>query len=392
MSGLQTATIQSRRSLAAAVGCAAVAGVASGMTWPVLAIILDRQGNDGTMIALSSASQSVAVFVVLPLTPRLLARWGFVRTTAAGIAGAVAMLLALPSFPSIYAWIPIRFLLGASTVVFYTACEIWVNRLAAEESRGRTIGIFGFLWSGGFAVGPLIAAATGSEGWAPFIVTAALMSAAALPLLYAAEPPATGADEVTPGIFGFVRYVGLAPALLIATLLLGALDYANDAFLPLYGLHHGLSQTQALALLTALLGGYTLAHIPCGWLADRIDRRRLLLAMAALAAAVYLAVPVAMANPWLAWLALFFAGCALSGIWTAAIVLLGQRFAGAELSSAYVAGGILYGIGSIAGPLLTGVIVDRTTMAALPLVLAGMCFVYLPIGLLRDKDGALRPR
>jgi MFS family permease len=392
MSGLQTATIQSRRSLAAAIGCAAVAGVASGMTWPVLAIILDRQGNDGTLIALSSASQSVAVFVVLPLAPRLLARWGFVRTTAAGIAGAVVMLLALPSFPNIYAWIPIRFLLGASTVVFYTACEIWVNRLAAEESRGRTIGIFGFLWSGGFAAGPLIAAATGSEGWAPFVVTAALMSAAALPLLYAAEPPATGADEVTPGIFGFVRYVGLAPALLIATLLLGALDYANDAFLPLYGLHHGLTQTQALALLTALLGGYTLAHIPCGWLADRVDRRRMLLAMAAVAAAVYLAVPAAIANPWFAWLALFSAGCALSGIWTAAIVLLGQRFAGAELSSAYVAGGILYGIGSIAGPLLTGVIVDRTTMAVLPLVLAGMCFVYLPIGLLRDRDGAVRPR
>jgi MFS family permease len=166
MSGLQTATLQSRRSLAAAISCAAVAGVASGMTWPVLAIILDRQGNDGTLIALSSASQSVAVFVVLPLAPKLLARWGFVRTTAVGIVGAVAMLLSLPLVPNIWAWVPIRFLLGAGTVLFYTACEIWENRLAAEESRGRTIGIFGFLWSGGFAAGPLIAAWTGSEGWA----------------------------------------------------------------------------------------------------------------------------------------------------------------------------------------------------------------------------------
>jgi MFS family permease len=237
MSGLQATTINSRRSLAAAIGCAAVAGIASGMTWPVLAIILDRQGHNGTLIALSSASQSVAVFVVLPLAPWLLARWGFVCTTAVGIAGAVAMLLSLPLLPDIYAWMPIRFLLGASTVVFYTACEIWVNRLATEESRGRTIGIFGFLWSGGFAAGPLIAAWTGSEGWAPFIATAALMAAAALPLLYASEPPATAAEEAaTPGLFGFVRYVGLAPTLLIAVLLLGALDYTNDAFLALYGL------------------------------------------------------------------------------------------------------------------------------------------------------------
>jgi MFS family permease len=152
-----------RRSLAAAIACAAVAGVASGMTWPVLALILDRQGYDATQIGLSSISQSISVFVVLPLAPRLLARWGFVRTTAAGIVGAVAMLLALPLFPDIYAWVPIRFILGASTVTFYTACEIWVNRLAVEESRGRTIGIFGFLWSGGFAAGPLIIALTGAK-------------------------------------------------------------------------------------------------------------------------------------------------------------------------------------------------------------------------------------
>ncbi|MGE0118772.1 MAG: MFS transporter [Dongiaceae bacterium] len=373
------------RSLAAAIACAAVAGVASGMTWPVLALILDRQGYDATHIGLSSISQSISVFVVLPLAPRLLARWGFVRTTAAGIVGAVAMLLALPLFPDIYAWIPIRFILGASTVTFYTACEIWVNRLAVEESRGRTIGIFGFLWSGGFAAGPLIIALTGSEGWTPFIVTALLMSAAALPLVLASEPPAAADGSQAAGLFGFVRYVGLAPALMAAALLLGALDYANDAFLPLYGLHHGLSQAEALAMLTVLLGGYTVAHIPCGWLADRVDRRRLLLAMAAIAAAAYLAVPAAIDALWLAWLLLFIVGCALSGLWTAAVVLIGQRFAGAELSGAYVAGGILYGLGSLAGPLLAGLFSDLAGLAIAPLVLAGFCLVYLPIGLLRDR-------
>jgi len=383
---LQATALQSRRSLAAAIACASVAGVASGMTWPVLALILDRQGHDAASIALSSVSQSVAVFLVLPLAPRLLARWGFVRTTAGGIAATVAMLLALPLFPDIYAWIPIRFVLGAGTVLFYTACEIWVNRLAVEESRGRTIGIFGFLWSGGFAAGPLILALTGSEGWAPFLVTAALMSVAALPLLLAAEPPAAAGAPSAAGLFGFVRFVGLVPAMMVAVLLLGALDYANDGFLPLYGLHQGLSQTEALTMLTVLLGGYTIAHIPCGWLADRVDRRRLLLATTLISAALYLLVPAAIGTPWLAWLLLFAVGCALSGIWTAAVVLIGQRFAGADLAGAYVAGGILYGFGSLAGPLLTGLVADRTSLASVPLVLAGICLAYLPFSLLRDRQ------
>jgi MFS family permease len=171
-----------------------------------------------------------------------------------------------------------------------------------------------------------------------------------------------------------------------AALLLGALDYANDAFLPLYGLHHGLSQAEALTMLTVLLGGYTVAHIPCGWLADRVDRRRLLLAMAAIAAAAYLAVPAAIDTLWFAWLLLFLVGCALSGLWTAAVVLIGQRFAGAELSGAYVAGGILYGLGSLAGPLLTGLLSDSAGLAIVPLALAGFCLIYLPIGLLRDRQ------
>jgi MFS family permease len=384
--------MQLRRSLAAAIGCAAVAGIASGMTWPVLAIILHRHGHDATVIGFSSATQSAAIFVALPLVPRLLARWGFIRVTAAGVVATVAMLLALPLFPGIHAWTLIRFVLGASTVVFFTACEIWVNRLAVEESRGRTIGIFGFLWSAGFAAGPLILVWTGSEGWAPFAAAAALMSAAALPLLLAAEPPTGEAEEAVPGLFGFIRFVPLAPALLIAALLLGALDYTNDAFLPLYGLHHGLAQSDALVLLTALLAGYTVAHMPWGWLADRVDRRRLLLATAALAAAVYLLLLAAIGDPWLAFVVAFAAGCALSGIWTGMMVLLGQRFGGGELAGAYVALGILYGIGSIGGPLLAGLVADRTSMAVLPIVLAAFCLVYLPVTLLRGRSSALRPR
>lgn len=356
------------------------------MTWPVLALILNRQGFDGTFIGLSSAGQSVAVFLALPLTPRLLARWGFIRTAATGIGVAVVMLLLLPLFPDVLSWTLIRFVLGASTVVFYTACEIWVNRLALEESRGRTIGLFGFLWSAGFTAGPLIIAWTGSEGWAPFIVAAALMAIAALPLLSMAEPPATGTDPAPAGLSAFIRFMRLAPAALAAALLLGAVDYATDAFLPLYALHHGLPQAAALALLTVLLAGYTVAHIPL-----RMACRR------------HRSPSSAPGHD--------RAGrCKLPGR------TRGHRKPAAHLARRFRrrvcpqrrldggrrpdrsalprgraverlrAGGILYGIGSIAGPLITGLAADGTSLAAVPFVLASFCAVYLAAaGLLRRR-------
>lgn len=57
--------------------------------------------------------------------------------------------------------------------------------------------------------------------------------------------------------------------------------------------------------------------------------------MTALAAASYLAVPAAIGSRLLIWPVVFVAGFALSGVWTVAVVLIGQRFRGAELSSAY---------------------------------------------------------
>lgn len=51
------------------------------------------------------------------------------------------------------------------------------------------------------------------------------MAVAVLPLLSAAEPPATGTDPVPAGFFAFVRFMRLAPAALAAALLLGRLRH-----------------------------------------------------------------------------------------------------------------------------------------------------------------------
>jgi MFS family permease len=142
-----------RRSFAAATGCTAIAGMAMGITWPLLALILDRQGVSESLIGLSSASQSLAVFVAAPLVPRLLRRLGLAGCVLGSIGLVGAMMLLLPATSNVHAWFPIRFLLGAGATTLFIATQTWVNAIAADESRGRTIGIFGLLWSAGFAAG-----------------------------------------------------------------------------------------------------------------------------------------------------------------------------------------------------------------------------------------------
>jgi MFS family permease len=379
---------QRRRSLAAAIGCTSVAGTAMGLTWPLLALILESQGVSSSLIGLSSASQSLAVFAAAPAAPRLILRFGMVRTLAGCVAVAVTALLLLPLYANVYAWFPIRFLLGASTMILFIGCETWVNQIAAEASRGRVIGIFGFLWSAGFVAGPLIIRITGIEGWTPFLAGVALIVIAALPLPLARDVAPAIKGRATGGILRFVR---LAPAVLLAAPLLGAVDYINDSFLPLYAMHHGLSQASAVTLLAVLQAGVTLSHPPVGWLADRMDRRRLLLATTGVTLVLALALPGVVGHPWLLWPVVLIWGTAIGGIWTVAVVLLGERFRGSDLAGALAASSVLYGFGSVGGPSLAGFAMDAWDPLAIPLLIALVCLLYLPVTLVRERghaDGA----
>lgn len=373
-----------RRSLAAAICCTAVAGIAMGLTWPLLALVLQGQGVSGSLIGLSSATQSFAVFLVAPMAPRIIVRFGLVRTVLTCIMATLTTLLLLPLFPDVHAWFPIRLALGASTMLLFIATETWVNQVAPETSRGRVIGLFGLLWSAGFASGPMIIGLTGTQGWPPFLAGSALVALAALPLLWVRGLAPSVARHSVRRVWHFLR---LAPAAVLAAPVLGAADYVLDSFLPVYGLHHGLDQTAAVTLLTTLLIGVTAAQYPAGWLADHIDRRHLLCGATAVAIVACLALPVVIGrlHPLLLLAVVALLGAALGSIWTIAVVLLGQKFQGGDLVAAYAVTGMLHGIGMVIGPLAAGAAVDLWGAIAIPFGVALCCLLYLPFTLAGDS-------
>ena len=145
-----------RRSLAAVIACVGVSGLCFGLTSPLLTLLLERQGVDAVLIGLSAATSSLAVLFVGPLVPALVSRLGTLGALYSSVVVAVGALLLLPLFPNVYAWFPIRFLLGAAIAVQWIASEIWVNRISTNEGRGTTVGIYAMLFAVGFAVGPLL--------------------------------------------------------------------------------------------------------------------------------------------------------------------------------------------------------------------------------------------
>lgn len=136
----------------------------------------------------------------------------------------------------------------------------------------------------GFALGPMILAAVGTQGLTPFLIAGGL---ALVALLSVAMPWVRAPAFQRPSHPNPLRYLALAPLALVATLVNAALETAGMSFLPLYAMHVGWNGQAATLLLSVLLLGAILWQLPIGWLGDRMDRRWLAigLGMASLAGA-----------------------------------------------------------------------------------------------------------
>ena len=371
-----------RRSLAAAIGCISVVGITLGFTWPLLSLILESRGVASTTIGLNAAMTPLAMVLVPRAMPWLFARLGTLGTIVAALSICVAVLLLLPIFDHLAAWYPLRFALGIGVGILFVVSEAWINQISPDDRRGRVMGIYGAVLAAGFATGPVLIRFTGIEGTLPFIVAAAVTAAAALPpLLFGRDAP-TLAGRPGGGLRHFLR---AAPTAMAGVFLFGFLEGAWGSFLPLYGVRGGLEVEVAALLLSALLAGAIVLQYPIGWLADRMDRRRLLIFCAAAAALGGAGLPVAFAAGAVLWLWLFLTGGLAEGIYTASLTVVGERFRGPDLAAASAALVMMYSMGSLVGPPVAGAAMDVWDPHGLPLILTAAGALYVGFELWRAR-------
>jgi MFS family permease len=134
------------------------------------------------------------------------------------------------------------------------------------------------------------------------------------------------------------------------------------------------------AVVITLLGvGGIAGQLPIGWLADRVDRMLLAAISTLLVSATSLAMPFVVSHyPW-NYLYMFIFGAILSGIYTIALVIIGDQFKGADLAAASALFGLMWGAGSVLGPQIGGLAYDYLPRHGLPLSIAMMSAALVPV-------------
>ena len=367
------------RSLLAAMACISIYGVTIGLTTPLLSLILESRGVGSSTIGLNAAMPAFGTLLMAPLIPRLVAWLGVRAFVFWCLLLDVLLILALPLFDTLHAWFLIRLLMGATATGLFVASETWINEIAIEEQRGRVVGLYNSVLAGTFALGPLLIAVTGIEGWLPFVVAAGFVSLAALPLLGTGTAIPAVQGGATFGIVGFVR---TAPAITAAVLLVAISYTATGALVPVFGIRSGLGDVAAPIMLTVLCLGGVLLPYPIGWVADKFNRKLVLILCGVASGVGALVLPLSIDSNVGLWLTLFLWGGAFSGLYAVAMTIVGQRFRGAELATAMAAFGVLWGVGSMFGPIATGSAMDVWDPNGLPGSLAAASFVFVVLAVL----------
>jgi MFS family permease len=176
---------------------------------------------------------------------------------------------------------------------------------------------------------------------------------------------------------GLMRAAAVAPVVMIAALVAGLVESADLALLPLFGVHAGLGEHEALLLLTVFMIGNVLLQTPIGMLADRFGRRTLLGCCGALSALGPLLLPVCIGSS--AWLMalLFVWGGTLYAFYSQGIALLGEEYPPAQFAAANTVFVMVYCAGGVIGPSLGGLAMDLWPRLGLPVVLSAAPLVLL---------------
>lgn len=354
----------------AAIGTIVTVGVAVGLLPPLLSLTLAARGYSERSIGLLIALLAVAALTATPFASRLAARFGTAPTIAA-LTLVMAVLVPAIRLVEDMRWLAaVIFLYGVASSLCFSLSEYWINAATPEHRRGLVMGLYATLLSIGFAVGPAIIVVAGAETIRPFLIGGGVLALSSL--------PAIAARHLSPQVprvarRPFIRLVAAVPLATFGAFIFAMGESGGFAFLPLWGLHLGFGAAVAPLLGSAMTLGNVAFQIPLGLLADRIDRRKVLLGLA-LAGAGGMAAAWAVAESAAALMAVLFVwGGATAGIYTVGLAHLASRFSAADLAGANAAFVFCYALGMLVGPPIIGDAMARAPTAGLPLSL-GIAF------------------
>lgn len=330
-----------------------------------LMFLMVGNGVQGTLLGIRGAIEGFTTFqmsVVMSAyflgflfgsraAPELIRKVGHVRVFAALGSLISAVLVLYAAIPDWMAWTVLRVLIGFAFSGVYVTAESWLNNTASNENRGQALSLYMIVQMLGIISAQALINFADPAGFLLFIIPSVLVSLAFAPILLSVSPAPT---------FGTIRSMSIrelydvSPLGVVGIFLMGGVFAAMFGMTAVWGTEAGLSVLEISIFTGAIYFGGLVFQYPIGWLSDRMDRRKLLVAVTLIGVAGGV-LPVLFTLPFVG---LVGVGLIIGGIsnplYSLLVAYTNDYLEGDQMAAA--SGGLLFvnGVGAIIGPLVIG--------------------------------------
>ena len=313
------------------------------------------EGFSASQIGLIGTGWAAGFTIGCIIVPHLVRRVGHVRTFSALAALLATVVLLNGMIIEAYTWIILRALAGFCFSGSYMIIESWLNERVSDENRGAMFSVYMIVSQGAFMSGQYMLVIANPSKETLFMLGAILYSIAVIPTaLSKAQSPAP-LTQVKVDLKGmFIN----SPSAFIGSIIAGILSGSFQSFAPVFGVEQGMSSANIANMMVLVMFGALVFQYPLGKLSDMVDRRYVMVGLSLAGTLVGFMISgysVNGENPQL----VFFGLMVLLGGFVYPLYGLVNAHANdhaqpedfVKISSSLL---ILYGVGNMIGPLVTG--------------------------------------
>lgn len=352
--------------------------LAFGMSFvtPLIPLMLKSLGASAASIGQIQTTYFLSFTLVTAFMGRWIERIGSKKMILTGLFIFALAILSMPYMPSPSFFYLIRILQGFGSALLFAPTEAAINIISPPEKRASNMGLYGFVFAAGFAVGPAIGTSLYSINVAlPFMFGALSCFVAFVVLMI-------GFNETTVPVksteWGFFNLIKILKVPLIASACYAVVEVAIGAFLSLYLDEIGIGGAALGIVFTFFAIGGMVSPLPAGKIADKWGKLNVLKCCGILLVAVTFAFNF-FQQYWMICFLIFCVGLIAGALYPVALALVGEIVPLEKMGTANASFSFAYGLGCIVGPAVTGWILEIFSIEYLfyPMTIAALAFVLV---------------
>lgn len=352
--------------------------LAFGMSFvsPILPLLLKKIGASPAAIGQIQTAYFFSFTLATMLLGRFIDRTGSKVLICSGLIIFCTGFLIMPMLKSELLFYPVRILQGIGTALLFAPTEAAINIISPAEKRAANMGIYGMVFAVGFATGPIIGTSLYAFDFRlPFYFggLCCLTAFVIMISIYTNVPVPVKSSQ-----WDFSRMMGVLAIPLAAAACYAMVEVSIGSFLSLYLADLDIWSQKLGIVFTVFAVGGIVSPYPAGKLADRLGKLNLLKGCA-----VVLLLTTISFNLFRNYFSIcflsFMVGLVAGALYPVALAYIADIIPPDKMGVGNASFSFFYGLGSVAGPFLTGWVIELSSIRSLfyPMTASSLCLVLI---------------